>query len=447
MARGFRIPPDHPSAPQLPERFVAQSASEEVVLTRVQAEAIGRLQLIQLVGLEIESLVTNYNKIVADIEEYESILGDPQRQLDIIKEETTDLKDKYGRRSPRKTEFSTEEVGDFDLGALTPEQTVAVTITHAGYVKRLPVEEYKTQGRGGKGVIGAAMKEEDFTEHVFVSSTHDDLLCFTDTGRVFKIKVYDIPEGGRTTRGRAMVNLVNLREEERVCAYLPISDFEKGEYYLTFATRNGLVKRSALKDYRNVNTAGLIALALKDGDALVGVDWTQGDDDVLLGTNTGMAIRFNENDVRVMGRNAAGVKGIALAGDSRVVSMVKIAQGESFDLLTVTANGYGKRTHTDEYLVRSEDGSSKAQGRGDKGRIDMKTTRRNGEVAATLAVSDTDDVILITQNGMIVRTPAASISRLGRNTQGVRVINIKDGDQVAAVARVEGEGDEGDEEA
>ncbi|MEM0914804.1 MAG: DNA gyrase C-terminal beta-propeller domain-containing protein, partial [Planctomycetota bacterium] len=294
----------------------------------------------------------------------------------------------------------------------------------------------------GKGIIGAKAKDEDFTERMFVSSTHDDLLCFTDSGRVFKIKVYEIPEAPRTSRGRAIVNILNLKPDERCVEFMPISDFEKHENYLAFATRNGLVKRTSLKDYRNVHSGGLIALNLRDGDSLIGVTWTAGDDHLLLATDAGMAIRFSEQDVRVMGRTASGVKGIDLAGDATVVSVAKIPRRddedgfEEADLLTLTVNGYGKRTPTTEYLVQLQDGTTRPQGRGGKGRADIRTTSRNGKVVSALLVDASDDLMLITRQGMIVRTAAGSVSQLGRNTQGVRVISLRDGDALMAVAGV-----------
>ncbi|MFN3167093.1 MAG: DNA gyrase subunit A [Phycisphaeraceae bacterium] len=439
MKRGFRIPPDHPQAPHIPERFLAQSAESEVFLSRTQAEAIGRLQLIQLVGLEIETLVNNYAKLLAQIEEYESILASDEKVLGLIKDDLAMLKDKYA--DERRTEIQAGEVGELNIADLTPVEQVVVTISHKGYVKRLPTEQYKVQGRGGKGIIGAKSNDDDFVEHLFVASTHDDLLCFTDTGRVFKIKVFEIPEAGRTSKGRAIINLINLKEGERICSFMPISDFEKGEYYLLFATSNGLVKRTALKDYRNVNSAGLIALNLRDGDSLVGVTWTTGNDHILLGSNSGMAIRFDENDARVMGRAASGVKGIALGSGDKVVGMVRVPRGEEADLLTVTEGGYGKRTPTTEYLVHSEDGSMHPQGRGGKGRRDMKTTK--GPVVAIKLLQPGDDLVLITTNGMIVRIAADTVRQTGRNTQGVRVVNLKDGDKLAAVGRV-ADNDDGD---
>lgn len=441
MARGFRIPADHPSAADIPKRLqeaVEASGEIGILLTRVQAEAIGRLQLIQLVGLEIEKLVGEYTKLIGLIEEYEGILSSRQRQLDIVKEETAELKVKYD--DPRRTIIDAQEVaGGYDIGKLTPEQTVAVTITHGGYIKRLPVDDFRLQGRGGKGVIGAGMKDEDFTEHVFVANTHHDLLCFTDTGRVFKIKVYDIPEAPRTSRGKHVQNILDLREGERIKQWMPIEDFEKGEHFLVFSTALGLIKRSALKDFRNVNRSGIIALNLKDGDSLVDVNWTEGDDDIFLATNGGMAIRFNENDARVMGRSAAGVRGINVTGDVRVIGMIKVPKGQETMVLTVTERGYGKRTETQEYLVQSEDGSTRTQGRGGKGRKDLGVSEKTGEVIGVVRVNDGDGLMLITQQGMIVRIAADTVRQTGRGAQGVRVIKVRDDDRLNGIARVDAE--------
>jgi DNA gyrase subunit A len=443
MARGFRIPPDHPFAPQIPDRLKAQTADAEIRLSRTQAEAIGRLQLIQLVGLEIERLVESYRTLLTEIEEYEAILASDQRVLDIIKADLADLKKKYA--DARRTQFTEEEAGAFDIAALTPVEQVAVTITHAGYVKRLPVDQYRTQGRGGRGVIGAATKEDDFTEQVFVASTHDDLLCFTNTGRVYKIKVFEIPEATRTSRGRAIVNLVELKEGERVCQFMPIEDFERGEYFLVFATRLGLVKRTALKDYRNVNKSGIIAINLREDDSLIDVCWTAGDDHILLGTASGMAIRFHEDDARAMGRNAAGVKGIALGEGDKVVGMVRCKKDDPRNLLTVTELGYGKRTPLEEYLVHLEDGSVRVQSRGGKGRKDIAVTDKNGKSVGLLAVEPGDDLMLISAGGMIVRIESDSVRQTGRGAQGVKVINLAEGDALAGVARVTDEnGDEGE---
>jgi DNA gyrase subunit A len=266
-----------------------------------------------------------------------------------------------------------------------------------------------------------------------VASTHDDLMCFTNTGRVFRMKVYQIPEMPRTSRGRAIQNLLELRADERILAFQNVRDFEVSEDYLFFATESGRVKRTALKDYRNVHRAGIIAINLNEGDRLIDVVQTSGDDHVLLCTKHGMAIRFDENDVRVMGRNAAGVKGIDLRGDDVVVGLIRVVEDAS--LLTLTENGYGKRTALEEYLVQSDRGS-RPQSRGGKGRIDIQTTKRNGYVVSIRCVHDADSIMLISEGGMIVRIAAGSISQISRNTQGVRVINLKEDDLLIASARV-----------
>ena len=438
MAREFRIPPDHAYAPKIPDRLKAASAQNAVRLSRTQAESIGRMQLIQLVDLEVEKLVNDYAKLLRQIEEFEALLADEQKVRDVIKRETVELKAKYG--DSRRTRFDEHEVVDFNIAELTPVQQVVVTVTHAGYVKRLPVDQYRTQGRGGRGVIGATTKDDDFTEQLFVASTHDDLLCFTDTGRVYKIKVYEIPEAARTARGRAIVNLLELRNGERICSLMPIEDFEKEESFLLFATAQGHVKRTALRNYRNVNRGGIIAIHLRGGDRLIGVIWTSGRDHILLGTRRGMAIRFQEDDVRAMGRNSAGVKGIGLGGDDQVIGLVRAAPDDSRDLLTVTTNGYGKRTLLSEYLVQSEDGSTRAQARGGKGRRDIAVNQRNGPVVALLATQE-DDLMLISSRGMIVRISASTIRQTGRATQGVKVVNVASGDTLAGVARIAEEDD------
>ena len=435
MARAFRISPDHPYAPKIPPRLFSmiERAGGEVALSRTQAEAIGRLQLIQLVGLEIDKLTADYAKLIEQIEEYEAILADEQRVLDIIRDDTLEMKRKYG--DERRTTIEEGEADELEMADLIPVEDVAVTISHGGYIKRLPIDAYRTQARGGRGVIGADKKADDFTEHLFVASTHDDLLCFTNTGRVFKIKVFEIPKGSRTARGRAIVNLLDLRDGERIRSFLAIEDFEKFSDYLVFATEQGLVKRSSLKLYRNVHRGGLNAVNLKDGDRLVGVVLTSGHDHLMLCTRGGQAIRFDENDARAMGRSAAGVKGITLGGDDRVVSLVKA--DDARELLTVCENGYGKRTPMAEYLVQPEGGEPHPQRRGGKGRVDIRTTKRNGPAVAALSVSEEDQMMLITERGMIVRGHVAEVRRTARGTQGVRVINLKDGDRLVAAARIE----------
>ena len=450
-ARSFGIPADHPQRGRIPHRLLdkVDAAPAGVALTRVQAEAIGALRLIQLVGLEIEKLVADYSGLVEEIEGYELILSDRQQVLDLIKADCADMKARYS--SPRLTQIEEDET-DIEIESLIQEQEMAVTISHEGYIKRVALETYREQGRGGRGIRATDAKEGDFTEHVFVASTHDDLLCFTNTGRVFKIRVYKIPLMSRTSKGRSIVNLIGLKPDERAVEFMPIADFEKSENFLVFATKQGLIKRSSLRLYQNIHKGGLIAVKLKAGDSLIGVTWTTGRDHLLLGTQSGMAIRFQESDARPIGRSAAGVKGIGLRPGDSVVGMVRIFMTDpadeapqrtlhdELDLLTLTEHGYGKRTNIDEYLVQSEQPNGghtlRPQSRGGKGRIDIRTTKRNGSVVAIKPVRPGEGLMLITQKGLMVRIAVDSISRIGRATQGVRIVNLKDGDRLIAAARV-----------
>jgi len=455
MERRYTIPASHPAAAKIPERLMAAMRDSDidggVLLTRIQAETIGSMRLIQLVGLEIERLVKEYSALIIEIEEYEAILGNHRMILDFIVEDCEEMKARFGR--DRLTSIE-EAAGDIDIAALIQEQDMALTISHSGYVKRVALETYQSQGRGGKGIKASDSKDDDFVEHLFAASTHDDLLCFTDTGRVFKIKVYELPEMTRTTKGRPIINYIDLKPGERTCAYLAIKDFESGSNYLTFVSRNGIVKRTALKAYSNVNRSGLIAVGLKDDDNLLDVRLTSGHDDLMLVTSGGMAIRFSEQNVREMGRSAAGVKGIELREGASVVGilsvpMVQDEEGpevthtsvEMLDrnlcLLTITENGYGKRTHVDEYRVKPENGPMRSQSRGGKGRTDIKSTDRNGPSVAAIGICDDQDVVVISRKGQLVRMAANSISSYGRGTQGVRVVGLKDGDAVISAARID----------
>jgi DNA gyrase subunit A len=382
-----------------------------------------------------------------------------------------------------------ESQGDINIEALIQVEDVAVTISHQGYAKRVALATYRQQGRGGKGIIAGTAKDEDFIEHMFVASTHDDLLCFTDLGRVFKIKVYELPDLPRQSKGRAMVNLIDLRRidgaapapsapstptapdapeaeggagniprpgrTENVRAFLNVKNFEEGSNFLTFVSREGIVKRTPLKDYRNVNKSGLIAVGLKEGDELLDVTLTTGSDDLLLATAGGMAIRFNEQDVRLMGRGAAGVKGIELGEHNEVIGVVRIPMAHDADgdlmtakeaqglsLLTVTEKGFGKRTPVDEYRVQPETGKIRSQSRGGKGRADINTSERNGRAVAALGVHEGDDVVVISRAGMLVRMAANTIRSCGRGAQGVRVVSLDEGDVVVAAARVSEENGE-----
>lgn len=472
MAEPFRIPTEDPRAATIPARLLERSRNAQasglnrkpyagprdtpwgrrlaelegvggVGLSRVQAEAIGAMRLIQLVGLEIERLVGEYRTLVVEIEGYESILADPAKVRALILKDCEEMKARYA--SPRLTEIQDAD-GDISIEALIQVQDVAVTISHQGYCKRMPLSLYRQQNRGGKGIRASDAKDDDFIEHFLVASTHDDLLTFTNTGRTFRLKVYQLPELSRSSKGRAIVNLLDLREGEKPCAFLGVKDFESGSEYLTFVSRDGIVKRTPLKDYRNVSSSGLIAVGLKEGDALLDTLLTSGSDDLLLVTARGQAIRFNEQDVRLMGRPAAGVKGIELAEGDEVIGAIAIpmtpdAEGDpqtrdpSLSLLTITENGFGKRTGVDEYRVQPETGKMRSQSRGGKGRVDITHNDRNGCSVAALLVGPSDDVVVVTKGGQLVRMPSSSIREAGRGTQGVRVVTLNDGDKVTAASR------------
>ncbi|MCB9845555.1 MAG: DNA gyrase subunit A [Phycisphaeraceae bacterium] len=454
MERRFRIARDHVHARTLPERLLGPAAdSGGVDLTRKQAEAIGQLQLIRLVAMEIEKLVGEYVEVSAEIDRLEGILADEAIVLGMIVADCEEMRGRYDL--PRLTAIE-DAAGDIEIEALIPERPVAVTISHSGYIKRVDLEMYRSQGRGGKGIRASESKGDDFVERVFVASTHDDLLCFTDSGRVFRLKVYEIPEMSRTSRGRAIVNILGLREGERTCAFLAIENFEAGSNKLLFVSRGGIVKRTPLKAYSNVNRGGIVAVGLKEGDSLLNVMLTTGTDDVALVTASGMAIRFNEDEdnggLRDMGRPAAGVKGIDLSEGDEVIGAVRIpmvgdAEGDlvsedpSLCLLTITANGYGKRTSIDEYRVQPESGKPRSQSRGGKGRADIRVTERNGPSVAALLVHDSHDVVVVSRGGQLVRTPSRAISCYGRGTQGVRVVSLNEGDSVVAAAAVADDAD------
>jgi DNA gyrase subunit A len=450
MEKRFQIPAGHPHAAKLPERLVARlraaAGDGGVLLSRIQAETIGGMRLIQLVGLEIEKLIGEYKAVSAEIDDLEGILASDARVSSMIVADCEAMRARLD--SPRVTQIDDADV-DIDIAELIPVQDVALTISRDGYAKRVPIDTYRQQGRGGKGVKAGETKDEDFIEHVFVASTHDDLLCFTDTGRVFKIKVFEVPEMSRTSKGRALVNLLELKEGEKCRAFLNVKNFEEGSEFLTFVSRQGIVKRTALKEYRNVHKGGLIAVGLKDGDSMLDVALSRGNDDILLATANGMAIRFSEQDARLMGRSAAGVKGIELEEGDEVIGVVAVpmnaaatadAEGTTADptlcLLTITEHGYGKRTPVDEYRVQSEDGTVRSQSRGGKGRIDIKTSDRNGKAVAALGVHATDDVVVVSKGGLLVRTNAGEIRETGRAAQGVRVVTLGEGDRVIAAARI-----------
>ena len=438
MSQGFRIDPRGEQAGKLPQRitlrhpeiFAAEPGASvpPFRVSRAQAEAIGRLQLIQLVGLEIEKLVGEYNEVAEQIEEYERILGDETYLMDIIREDTYEMKEKYG--DERRTEI-TGAVSDFNMENLVPQEDVVVTVSHEGYIKRLPVGTYRAQGRGGRGIKGTESREGDFVEHLFVANTHDYLLFFTNQGRVYERRVYDVPEMSRTSQGRAIANLLSFQPGEKIANVLAVKDFGKEEHFLMFATQKGVVKKTALGAYGNIRQNGIIAIGLEEGDELIGVEITSGQDQLLLGTRHGMAIRFVETDVRAMGRPAGGVKGVELEDGDAVVSMIVVRHDQDLGncmVLTACVNGFGKRTPVEDYrLIR----------RGGKGVINIKTTDRNGDVVGMQAVCDEDELMLITQKGILIRTRVNEIRETGRNAAGVRLIKLDDGDRLVAITRID----------
>ena len=429
--RAFRISPDHPAAPTIPEVLLKRGASANGhTLTQVQAEAIGRLQLIQLVGLEIERLVNEYREVVEEIEGYEAILRDENLVLDEIREDCMEMKEKYG--DDRRTQI-TGEVSEFNMEALIAAEDVVVTVSHEGYIKRLPIDTYRAQGRGGRGIKGTESREGDFVEHIFIGNTHDYLLFFTNSGRVYERRVYDVPEMSRTSQGRAIANLLELQTGEKITNVLTIEDFTKTEQFLMFATAKGTVKKTALSAYANIRQNGIIAIGLEEGDSLIGVECTSGKDHVILGTKSGLAIRFEEADVRAMGRPAGGVTGARFKREGdEVVSMLVVSEGrnEGVKVLTGCVNGYGKRTPLEDYPVK---------GRGTRGVINIDANDRNGEVIGMTLVQDDDQAMMITSKGILIRTRVSEIRETGRNAAGVRLIKLDEGDRLVAMAKIDAE--------
>ena len=408
----------------LPKAFVKEKSKAEHFLTGPQADAILTMQLQRLTGLEMKKLAGEYADLAEQIEGYEAILANEQVLLDIIREDIHEIKGKYGDK--RRTQIAAK-AEQLDIEDLIAEEEVIVTVSHGGYVKRLPLDTYRKQARGGRGIIGSDTKEGDFIEHLFTASTHDYLLIFTNRGKCYWLKVYDIPSMSRQSKGRNIVNLLKLGDQ-KIASIINVSDFgeqDKTPPQLIMATKNGIVKKTKLSAYSNPRTTGVIAINLDPHDDLIGVALTTGSDHIVLGTRDGMAIRFDEKQVRSMGRASRGVKGIKLRAKDVVVDMV-IAE-EKASLLTVCEKGYGKRTGFDNY---------RSQSRGGVGLKNIKTTERNGKVVALKAIRNKDDLMMITANGIIIRTGIDQIRSIGRNTQGVRLIKLKAGDKLVAAEKI-----------
>jgi DNA gyrase subunit A len=389
-------------------------------LSDIQTQAILDLRLHQLTGLEQDKITSEYKVLLDEIDQLLEILGNPDRLMKVIREELTGLRETFG--DTRRTEIMTDHL-DLKLEDLITEEDVVVTLSHAGYAKSQPLSDYRAQRRGGRGKTAAGVREEDFIDKLFIASTHDTILCFSSRGKVYWLKVYELPQAGRTARGKPIVNLLPLDAGERINAILPIRDFDK-DHFVFMATASGTVKKTALSNFARPRASGLIAVDLRDNDYLVNVAITDGSRDVLLFSNAGKVIRFNETDVRPMGRTACGVRGIKLKNDQRVISMIIASDSP---VLTATENGFGKRTTADDYPV---------YGRGGQGVIAIQITERNGAVVGAVHADDSDEVMLISGGGTLVRTRVNEISVMGRNTQGVRLIALTNGEKLVGIERV-----------
>jgi len=407
-----------------------ESLMENFKFSKAQAQAILDMRLHQLTGLERDKILEEYVELIKNIEQFKAILATPQKVLDIIRKELTDVKEKYGEK--RKTKIKAQAI-EMDIEDLIPEEDVVVTISHAGYVKRLLVSTYRAQRRGGRGITGMATREEDFIEDIFITTTHSYMLFFTNLGKVYWLKVYEIPEATRIARGKAIVNLVRLSSiGELITAMVAVRDFTKeAENNLLMATSNGVVKMTSLREYSNPRKGGIIAIKLGKKDSLIDVKITTGKEEAIVGTKKGKAIRFAEEEIRSIGRAAQGVRGIKLEKGDGVVGMEIMKKGDT--LLTATSKGYGKRTDVEKYRL---------QGRGGKGVINIITNERNGEVVGIKSVTDGDDVVLVTSHGLFIRQRVKGIRLIGRSTKGVRLIRLEEGDRLVAIARVVKENEE-----
>ena len=396
-------------------------------LSETQAQAILEMRLNRLTGLEQDKILAEYGELLTLIGDLSDILARPERLTEVVRGELIEMRDQYG--DARRTEISLDPLNLRTEDLIEP-QDVVVTLSHAGYAKSQPVSDYQAQRRGGRGKSATATKDEDFVETLFVAHTHDTLLCFSNRGQVYWLRVFELPQAGRASRGKPMINLLPLAEGEKITAVLPIKDYDD-THFVFMATRNGTVKKTTLSAFSRPRTSGIIAVDLRDDDQLVGVALTDGEREVMLFSSGGKAIRFREEEVRAMGRDSTGVRGIKLGEGQTLISLLVVGEGH---VLTASTNGYGKLTPLDEFP---------SHGRGGQGVIAQQTTERNGDMVAALQVSPEHELMLISSNGTLVRTPVADISIVGRNTQGVRLIRLDDGDRLTGVERVESLGDEG----
>lgn len=410
-----------------------QGLIEQFKLSERQAQAILDMRLQRLTGLERDKIEAEYNELQALIHKLRDILADEAKIIDIIHTELNEIRERFN--DARRTEIIAGGAGMIEDEDLIPRENSVLTLTHNGYIKRLPANTYRSQRRGGRGVQGMNTHEDDFVEHLLYTSTHDTILFFTSKGKAFKAKGYEIPEYGRTAKGLPIVNLLNVDKGEYVTAMIRVPSYEEDAYFM-FTTRTGVTKRTSLSQFANIRTNGLIAISLREDDELISVRLTDGKKEIVIGTHNGMLVRFNEQDIRPMGRTAGGVRGVRLKNDDFVVGMEILEPGQ--EVLVVTANGYGKRTPEDEYRLQT---------RGGVGIKTIQITDKNGPMAAVKTVTGEEDIMLITDNGMLIRMDVADISVIGRSTQGVRLIRLSDGEHVATVAKVEKEAPEEELEA
>jgi DNA gyrase subunit A len=396
-------------------------------LTEVQAQAILDMRLHRLTGLEQDKIVAEYQELLAQIVDLTDILARPERLSQVIREELVAIREQYG--DARRTEINRDHL-DLSTEDLIEPQDVVVTLSHAGYAKSQPVTEYQVQRRGGRGKAATSVKDEDFVEKLFVAHTHDTILCFSNRGKVYWKRVFELPQAGRGSRGKPMVNLLPLEEGEKINAVLPIKQFDDG-HFVFMATSQGTVKKTPLSAFSRPRASGIIALGLDTDDRLVGVALTDGTCEIILSSSGGKSIRFHEDEVRPMGREATGVRGIKLGAGQELISLIVVGEGL---VLTASANGYGKLTPLEDFP---------AHGRGGQGVIALQTTERNGEMVAALQVDPGHELMLISSTGTLVRTPVGEISVVGRNTQGVRLIRLGEGERLTGIERIETLNDEG----
>ncbi|WP_103664284.1 DNA gyrase subunit A [Gracilimonas amylolytica] len=413
---------------------------KKFALTDIQAKAILDMRLQKLTGLEREKIDGEYREIIDKIADYREILSNRDKQTEIIKKELADLKKRYGDERRTQVVHSAE---DFNIEDMIANEDVVVTISNKGFIKRMPVSGYRRQRRGGKGMKGTTTRDEEYVEHLFVATTHNYILFFTEKGMCYWLKVYEIPEGGRLARGRAIVNLIDIDKDDQIKAFVPVKTLDDEEYIndhsIIMATKDGLVKKTTLEAYSRPRRDGIIAINIKEGDSLLAAELTDGDSQIILANKNGRAIRFHEEEVREMGRNTSGVKGMNLSKDGEIVDMVVIRNAHEATVLAMSENGYGKRSLVDDY---------REQSRGGKGVITLKITPKTGSLIALKEVTDQDDLMIITEKGKVIRMNCGGIRTMGRNTQGVRIMRLDSDGAIAAVTRVvnEEEGDEEDED-